>query len=97
MVCNSECFDGDTGIVSEEEEDPVIAEETDTGQEEVTQDTAIQVQSDASAMSESDSDFEVSGESEDSESEDSESEDSESEDSESEDSESEDSESEDSV
>ena len=70
MVCNSECFDGDTGIVSEEE-DPVIAEETDTGQEEATQDTAIQVQSDASAMSESDSDFEVSGESEDSESEDS--------------------------
>jgi hypothetical protein len=95
MVCNSECFDGDTGIVSEEE-DPVIAEETDTGQEEATQDTAIQVQSDASAMSESDSDFEGSGESEDSESEDSESEDSESEDSESEDSESEDSESEDS-
>ena len=80
------------GIVSEEEEEePVIVDEADMEQEQATQDTGNEVQPDAPVMSESDSDFVVSGESENSESEDNESQDDESEDSESEDSESEDS------
>ena len=83
MVCNSECFDGDTGIVSEEEEEPVIVDEADMEQEQATQDTGNEVQPDAPVMSESDSDFVVSGESENSESEDNESQDDESEDNES--------------
>ena len=53
------------------EEDTAIVEETDADQEQVRQDTANQVHSDASAMSEPGLDYEVSGESEDSESEDS--------------------------
>ena len=36
MVCNSECFDGDTGIVSEEEE-PVIVDEADMEQEHMSE------------------------------------------------------------